>query len=356
MKKLFLQKIEQYNSISYVGKIDPRDLIKVAIKIGIGETQDAQRPLSAKRIKDIAKYVGDEKGILPNTLTIATKDTRFELQADSTTGAYYVDFPSENEEFVNYVDAIEVLDGQHRLYSFLDDIRQINDNETYEIGFTMFIRPTLNERRRIFISCNEKQEKVSGNLLMWFKERLQMLTDEEKELFDIVSKLNNEYPLKGRLIMSAEKLSNGIKAKELMSIIKQAKIRNITTNDEAISIEDIVKLICIYLTAWENVVGFKFSSPIIKKDGPAVKQAGLRYMLLLLPTLWDKAIADHERFTEEFVKKTLVQFISTQGTIRSEFFTENKLKFRDRSVIEQFAAESVAKIKTMNSGNFNPLA
>lgn len=275
---------------------------------------------------------------------------------DTTTGAYYIDFPGQSEEFVQYKDAIDVLDGQHRLYSFLEDIRQLSENDTYEIGFTLYIRPTLNERRRIFISCNEKQEKVSGNLLMWFKEKLQMLTNEEKELFDIVSKLNNEYPLKGRLIMGAEKISNGIKAKEIMSIIKQAKIRNITIDNGIIAVDDVVKLICIYLAAWENVVGFRFTSPIIKKDGPAVKQAGLRYMLLLLPTLWDKAITDHERFTEEFVKKTLIQFISTQGVVRDEFFTENKLKFRDRSVIEQFATESIAKIKTMNSGNFNPLA
>ena len=355
MKKLYLQIIEQYSSVSYIGKIDPRELIKVAKRMGIGETQDAQRPLSAKRVKDIAKYVGSDEGILPNTLTIATKDNRFELQTEETTGLYYIEFPSETAEFVDYKDAIEVMDGQHRLYSFLEEYRQLNDNEKYEIGFTLFIRPTREERRRIFIICNEKQEKVSGNLLMWFKKELQMLSNEESQLYDIVSKLNIEYPLNGRIIMSAEKVPNGIKAKELMSIIKQAKICNITVDNRAITQEEVVKLINIYLSAWEKVVDCKFSSPQ-KKDGPAVKQAGLRYMLLLLSTLWDRALESHERFNEDFVKKTLSQFISTMGFVKSEFFVENTMRFRDRSVIEQFANESIARIKAMNSGNFNPLA
>ena len=358
MEKIYLQKIEQYNSVSYVGKIDPRNLIKVATRIGIGEVQDAQRPLSAKRVKEIAKYVGNERGILPNTLTIATKDTRFEVLTDSETGLYYIEFPHDVAEYANYEDAIDVLDGQHRLYSFLEEHRQLSDNDKYEIGFTLYIRPTLNERRQIFISCNEKQEKVSGNLLMWFKEKLQMLSNEEKLLFDIVSKLNLEYPLRGRIIMGAEKISSGIKAQELMKIIKQAKICNITVDEKAISADNIVKLVTIYLSAWENVVGFKFASPSIKKDGPAVKVSGLRYMLLLLPTLWYRAIDTKRRFNEEFVKETLNQFITTQGVSRNEFFTcdLNKMKFRERSATELFANDSMEKIRTMNSGNFNPLA
>lgn len=358
MKRIYLQKIEQYNSISYVGKIDPRDLIKVATKIEIGETQDAQRPLSAKRIKEIAKYVGDEKGILPNTLTISTKDSRFKINHEPSTDFFYIEFPNESAEFTDYTDAIDILDGQHRLYSFMDDLRKINDNDKYEIGFTMYICPTLFERRRIFISCNEKQEKVSGNLLMWFREKLNMLSSEEKKLYNIVTKLNQEYPLRGRIILSAEKVANGIKSKEIMNIIKQAKICNISINDDILSEDQIVKLICTYLRAWESVVDFKFSSPIIKKDGPAVKQAGIRYMLLILPTVWDRALTMHEKFTVEFVQQTLIQFMTTQGVVRNEFFTcdENKFKFRDRSVIEQFANESIQKIKTMNAGDFNPLS
>ena len=48
MRKIFLQKITQHENICYIGKIDPRQLAKVAVKIEMGEVQDAQRPLSKK--------------------------------------------------------------------------------------------------------------------------------------------------------------------------------------------------------------------------------------------------------------------------------------------------------------------
>ena len=112
MKKLYLQKITQHSVTCYIGKADPRELVKVATKIEMGETQDAQRPLSAKRIKDIASYVNADGGILPNTLTLATKDDRFSIRTyDAENKLYSMDFPSTEEEYIQYRDAIDVMDG-----------------------------------------------------------------------------------------------------------------------------------------------------------------------------------------------------------------------------------------------------
>ena len=89
MKRIYLLKINQHGETCYIGKMDPRELVRVAAKVEMGETQDAQRPLNKKRVQDISKYVADE-GILPNTLTIATKDNSFEIkQLDSLANIYY---------------------------------------------------------------------------------------------------------------------------------------------------------------------------------------------------------------------------------------------------------------------------
>ena len=166
MKRIYLQKITQYGSVSYIGKIDPRELIKVAKKVEMSATQDAQRPLNEKRVKDIAKYVCDESGILPNTLTLATSDSRLSIKKlEGSLNLYYIDFPSEADEYTSYANSIDVMDGQHRLYSFASDIRLLSDDVEYEIGFTIYEKPTLSEKRKIFISCNEKQEKVSIGIL-----------------------------------------------------------------------------------------------------------------------------------------------------------------------------------------------
>lgn len=355
MQKVFLQKITQYNQECYIGKLDPRHLVRVATAIGMSEVQDAQRPLNEKRVKDIASYVS-ERGILPNTLTLATKDNRFTIIPNESGDGYYMEFPSDESEFDAFRDAIDVMDGQHRLYSFLPSLALIQQDVVYEIGFTLYIKPTLIERQKIFISCNEKQEKVSGNLLMWFKEKLKMLTEGENEFWSIVSTLNNEYPLHGRIIMSAERITNGIKAQQLCFILKASKINDLTIGGKPLTEENKVKIICTYLSAWENVVDFQFSPPS-KGAGAATKIAGLRYMLMLIPTIWDKAITDHRKFDEAFITETLISFISSIGVIREEFFTcpEHKMYFRDRTATSSFVEESIKKIKGLSAGEFDPL-
>ncbi|SHL55512.1 DGQHR domain-containing protein [Fibrobacter sp. UWH4] len=362
MRKIYLQKITQHDIECYIGCIDPRDLVRVATKIEIAKVQDAQRPLNGKRIKEIASYVSEKKGILPNTLTLATKDKFYQIrQHSSFKELYYIEFPDSEDEFKQYAESIDVMDGQHRLYSFAEKQRLIQDDEKFEIGFTLFIRPSLSDRRQIFISCNEKQEKVSSNLLMWLKEKLGMLRDDEIFLYSIVSKLSNEYPLKGHIIMNAEKVKNGVKAKELMGFLKQIKIRDLAIDSEPLTEDEIIHVICTYLIAWEDVVDFTFAPDANGKFKPnagvAVKTAGLKYMLLLLPTFWDRAVSMQKLFNAEFIQDTIKRFISSYAEERSLFFAldEHKKHFADRTAIQRFADEGIKKIKALNAGKFNPL-
>ena len=358
MKKIYLQKIKQFGTECYIGKIDPRPLVNVATQVGMSQTQDAQRPLNEKRVKDIATYVGTERGILPNTLTLATKDTSFEIHAiNDCTDLFYIDFPTKKSEYANFKEKIDVMDGQHRLYSFQDNICLLPTDTVYEIGFTLYIIPTLIERRKIFISCNEKQEKVSPNLLLWFKEKLNMLQDDEKEFFNIVSCLCQEYPLKNHIIMSAEIIKNGVKGKQVMAALKQAKVNDLTVVGNPLTTEQKVKVICLYLIAWENVTSFNFNSSSKKEAGAALTMAGLKYMLLLLPCIYERAVQFQKNFDQPFVEDILKKFISSIAIERDSFFTcdENKMYFRDRTGVDLFANESIKKIKGLGNETFNPL-
>ncbi|MDD3831263.1 MAG: hypothetical protein PHW00_01230 [Clostridia bacterium] len=51
MKKLLLLKIIQHGQTCYIGATDPRKLVKLATHVEMSATQEAQRPLSEKRIK-----------------------------------------------------------------------------------------------------------------------------------------------------------------------------------------------------------------------------------------------------------------------------------------------------------------
>ena len=136
MRKIYLQKITQHGVTSYCGKIDPRTLVRIAEKITMGEVQDAQRPLNKQRVKEIASYVNDSMGILPNTLTIASMSNKINIKkTDFDDNLYYCEFPDKEDEYEDYANAIDVMDGQHRLYSFLPDIDLLPANEPFEIGF-----------------------------------------------------------------------------------------------------------------------------------------------------------------------------------------------------------------------------
>ena len=312
MRKIYLQKITQHGVTSYCGKIDPRTLVRIAEKITMGEVQDAQRPLNKQRVKEIASYVNDSMGILPNTLTIASMSNKINIKkTDFDDNLYYCEFPDKEDEYEDYANAIDVMDGQHRLYSFLPDIDLLPANEPFEIGFVLFDKPNLALRRRIFISCNEKQEKVNPNLLIWFKEKLGLLNNEERRYFDIVSTLASDYPLKGHVIMSAEKLKNGVKAKEIMADLKKIKILDFSMSGVKLEDHHIVSLIEEYLTAWEKVVGFEFATSSPKDAGVAVKMAGLKYMIYILPAIWDHSINSHEKFKEAFLVETIQKLISS---------------------------------------------
>ncbi len=358
MKKILLQKITQFNTVYYIGRIDPRILCKVAKELEMSTTQEAQRPLSEKRVKEIACYV-ENYGILPNTLTLATNNNMLKVNKiegiEGVDDLYYLDFPNTEEELNAYKNTIDVMDGQHRLYSFHDTIRCLADNIKYQIGFTLFITPTLQERRKIFVTCNEKQEKVSGNLLMWFRSKLDMLSEYEKIYYSLVSKLNTCHPLKGKIIMSAEKIFRGFKAKEVMEALKNAHIDDLCVANQPLSEDKKVKVISTYLSAWENVVGFSFIGSDAKTAGAAIKMAGLRYMLLLLIPMWDKAINHHKLFNTEFIESTIKELISSYGVLYKDFFLANKTWFRDRTAIADAANGSAMKIRTFGSESFNPL-
>lgn len=357
MQRVYLQKIIQHGNECYIGKIDPRILVRIAKKIEMSETQDAQRPLNEKRVKEIAKYV-NENGIIPSTLTIATSDGTIAIKGcEEIPGMYYADFPSLESEFDGYLNAIDVMDGQHRLYSFLPDIRLIADTEKYEVGFTLYDKPLLNQRRKIFVSCNEKQEKVNPNLLLWFKQQLGMLTDEEKAYFSIVAQLADEFPLKGHIIMSAEKKKNGVKAKEVIADLKHVKLLELSFDGTPLSEDDLIKILRTYLCAWQSVVGFDFATSSVKEAGVAVKMAGLKYMIYVLPAVWDYSIQCKEKFTQNFVSDVIRKIIDQYAVLHTEFFKNKELNayFRDRTMITKFADETVDKIKKLDSAGFNPL-
>ena len=370
MKKLYLTKVQQFNEVSYTGSVDPRVLVKLADQtIEIGQVQEDQRPLDKKHIQEIAEHVGSEHGLLPTSIIVGTKDknklaVQTEKSADGTL-LYYMMFPENEEELKNYVNTIDISDGQHRVFAFSDLYRspELKDSDIYEVPVNFYIMPQLITRQNLFYTTNAKQKPVSANLLMWLRDRLKLLSKPEEAYLPLVRLMNTENisPLQGRIVMSAEKISKGYKAKEIVKILNKAKINEIRViTSQEITDTQMTHILSDYLCGWEKRYQLDFQHP---KQDTMTKISGLRYILLLFPTFVELSISQKSKFDSDFVVEMIKELEEAKGVdaINDEtIFTKDALSFRGEGATVKQAEDDgkVLKAHAANkqSSGFNPFA
>ncbi|WP_373214251.1 DGQHR domain-containing protein [Ruminococcus sp. 5_1_39BFAA] len=368
MKKVYLFPVQQYNTIFFIGQYDPGKLVQMADQsIEIGDVQEAQRPLDRKHLRDISDYTGLEKGMLPASVMIATKDKgKIKIKKETWPDGdfrYYVEFPETREELAAYSDSIDIIDGQHRLFAF--DLRYRNENwkedTIYEMPFSMFITPDLRTRRLLFTITNEKQKAVSSNLLLYLKSKLGMLKPEEEMYLPLVKLLGseNKSPLKGRIIMSAEKIPKGYKAKELIKILNKGKVRDLTigTPPQPLSLEQTLDALCVYLNGWEEFYSLSYQKP---QKETMTKISGLRYIFLLFSTFVDHSINTRSAFNVEFVKRVIQDLENAKGLNEEQTLFDSSLEFRGEGATVKLATDDAALLKAYlaakSTEGFNPFA
>jgi DGQHR domain-containing protein len=365
MRRIYLLEVTQHNVKGYVGSASAKDLVRLATKAELQATQEAQRPIKPKRLEEISTFVADE-GTLSTSIVIGTKDERIVVhpaQNKNIPSLYYFDFPVTDSEFKEYEGSFDIMDGQHRLFSFLPEYSKMPDDEVFDITFVMYVMPTMRERRIIFKNTNEKQEKVPSNLLMWFREQLDMLTDKEQIYHPVVSKLSTEAcsPLKGRIIMGAERITGGFKAEQLIAILDKNDIQHI--GGRKLNSEKMLKLLSQYLSGWESAVGSRLADrdPQFKAFS---KISGFRFMMIMLPPMYEQAVSDREDFSQGYVTRKLQELFSSKGIEAQDIF-DGSSDYSKNLGMNPFASETSTtklarswshELKALASGSFDPLA
>lgn len=366
MKKVYLIPVSQHDSTFYIGKYDPRKIVKMTDPaIDVNKLQEAQRPLDKKHLQEISDYTShDKQGILPSSILIATKETdKLVLKTEVVSGKtnYYIEFPDSKAELEDYSDTIDVIDGQHRLFAFNEKYRDpdFKDSEKYELPFSIFITPTIFVRRKLFTITNEKQKAVSPNLLLYLKSMLGMLDSAEEIYLPLVKALNDECmsPLKGRIVISAEKKTKGYKAKELIKIFNKAKLAEIIINGSPISKEDLSKALSRYIKGWENRYQVSYKSP---GKETMTKISGLRYIILLFETFFDHSINTREPFDVKFVEGVIQDLENAKQLSEGQTLFDNSVLFRGEGATVKIAADDANLLKShlakKATDSFNPLA
>lgn len=366
MKKIQAMRLEQKGKEFFFFIADPRDIISEVEIPNKDAVQDFQRPWKEKRVKSIAKYVAGldslnkeakkrAKGLLPSSAVLNLKANDI-IQIEKEGPQYFIQFPTTEEEKEKAKGALEILDGQHRLIAFSPEYRraEFKDNEHYDMGFILFDKLLQEEKSEIFLAINDRAEKVDKavlhNMLKW----LGLLSQEEDELFQLISKLNQEdqSPLKGRINIKGGRLTNGFKLLRVQSILKKSKMYDDLKNHP---IADQVKFISTYLAAWEDSFDIHFNNR--SKPQTLEKIGGLEYVCLMYSCIFSILKEQKQKFTKENIKKIVdalkeVAWDSVEKDIL-------KPKFSGESAITSFA--EVSKTALMNhlqdnGTSFDPFA
>lgn len=368
MKKIYLFEVTQHKTKHYVGKASARELVKLATKAELNAEQEAQRPINPKRLEEISSFVSND-GSLSTSIVFGTTNDNLSVhpvEGGSINNLFYMEFPETEDEYAQFKNSFDLLDGQHRLFSFLPEYIKISDDEDFEITFEMYLKPTMKQKRIIFKNTNEKQEKVPPNLLMWFREKLNMLSRKENTYHQVVTMLNKEScsPLKGRIIMGAEKITGGFKAQQVINILDKSDIAHIRPDDDDKDKADdaMLRMIPEYLSGWEDAVNTK----IIDRDrdyGAFSKISGLRFMILMLPTFYAQAVNEKANFNKDHISSKIKKLFATKGISPEDIFYKdsNYLNaygsnpYASETSITIFAKYWENELKKLSSDSFDPL-
>jgi DGQHR domain-containing protein len=152
-----------------------------------------QRLLDKKRAQEIADYIDEGLGTIPNSIVVSAQpDARFQEIGRGKT-----------IEFEYNPKSLLILDGQHRVYGFL------LAKTAVRVPVVIYNGLTRVQESRLFIDINTKQRPVPNELLLDIKNLAQYETVDEaylNELFNLFSSKPSS-PLLG--LLSSSKRTSG---------------------------------------------------------------------------------------------------------------------------------------------------
>lgn len=149
-----------------------------------------QRLLSEKRAKEIAKYLDNNKGVIPSALIVSAQPCA-KLEFDETAQKIVLEREAHG---------LLVLDGQHRLFGM-----QYAEKE-YEIPVVVFAELTTQEEIRQFIDINTTQKGVPTALILDIKGPAGTETKIEERQRKLFDRLNEDSVVAGLMLSSESKV------------------------------------------------------------------------------------------------------------------------------------------------------
>lgn len=137
--------------------------------------QGFQRNLDQKRAKEIAQYIDEDLGTIPNSIVLSAQPSA-ELRVVGR---------GKTLEFTKARDAFLILDGQHRVYGFS------LAKTSLRVPVIIYNGLSRKDETRLFIDINTKQRPVPPQLLLDIKQLAEVESDTEELLRDIFNQFHS---------------------------------------------------------------------------------------------------------------------------------------------------------------------
>ncbi|MBY5930800.1 DGQHR domain-containing protein [Halomonas sp. DP8Y7-3] len=164
--------VKQKIGTFFMGVIDYRDLIDITHtdvrridgERGFESYLGIQRPLSKKRVAEIAEYVNSFDACFPTAviLSVDGKCAEYDEQSGTLSLAPYVrESDDEDDEDIPLEKIAKVIDGQHRI----EGLKGYNGDEDFQVNVSIFVDIDVASEAYIFSTVNIAQTKINKSLL-----------------------------------------------------------------------------------------------------------------------------------------------------------------------------------------------
>ena len=138
--------------------------------------QGFQRELDEKRAREIAQYIDEGLGTIPNSIVLSAQPSA-ELRIIGR---------GKTVEFIDRPGAFLILDGQHRVFGFSKAKTQLR------VPVVIYNGLSRRDESRLFIDINTKQRPVPAQLLLDIKRLAEIEDSSEETLRDIFDQFHSD--------------------------------------------------------------------------------------------------------------------------------------------------------------------
>jgi DGQHR domain-containing protein len=226
-----------------------------------------QRELDEKRAIEIARYIDEEEGTIPNSIVLSAQPIA-DLKVVGR---------GKTLEFSKAPGAFLILDGQHRVYGFS------KAKTNLRVPVVIYNGLSRREETRLFIDINTKQKPVPSQLLLDIKQLAETETEAEEVLRLVFDLFHSEADSALAGYMSP---SSAAKSK-ITRVTFNNGVRPLLQLFPTRGSDEIYSIINAYLSAVSNEISKKTTEPLLSK--PVI----FRAFMALFPSVAQRYVDKH---------------------------------------------------------------